>query len=179
MTPPGFKTRLRFFLRRMGWPAWLGLLLLLTLWPLAHWGADLPRAQALALRQQASRPPSVQVQADPLQQAMDRQARLQERLAEPLAALSTVERLHRGAAERGLSLASGEYRVLAATSTAPQRYQISLPVAGAYPRIRAWLADTMNAQPGLALEELSFSRNSVADAQVQARVRWTLYLKEN
>ena len=160
-------TRLRFALHRMGWPAWLGLVLLLLVWPLAHWGADAPRERALALREQARRPPPAQPVVDPQTQAAERQA------------LSTVERLHRSATERGLSLASGEYRVLAATASAPQRYQIVLPVTGAYPRIRAWLADAMNAQPGLALEELSFSRNGVSDAQVQARVRWTLYLKAN
>lgn len=179
MNSQALMTRLRFVLHRMGWPAWLGLLLLLLVWPLAHWGADAPRERAQALREQARRAPSAPPAIDPQAQAADRQARLQGRLAEPLAALSTVEQLHRSAAARGLGLASGEYRVLAATASAPQRYQIVLPVAGAYPLIRAWLADAMNAQPGLALEELSFSRNSVGDPNVQARVRWTLYLKAN
>lgn len=174
-----FWLRLRFALRRQGWPAWLGIALLLAIWPAARWGADEPRERAQILREQARRaPPAIQVLDDQAQAAL-RQQRMQARLAEPMAALGVVEQLHRSAAARGLQLASGEYRVMPASGALPQRYQILLPVKGRYPEIRAWLADAMNAQPGLALEELSFSRGTVAEPVLQARLRWTLYLKAN
>lgn len=172
-------TRLRFALLRWGWPAWLGLALLVAVWPVAHWGADAVRQQARDLREQARRAPPARPVLDDETRAALRQQSLQARLADPLAALQVVEQLHRSAAARGLLLASGEYRVMPAAGSLPQRYQIVLPVSGSYPLLRAWLADAMNAQPGLALDELSLSRNTVGDTVLQARVRWTLYLKAN
>lgn len=172
-------TRLRFALQRLGWPAWLGVVLLAAIWPVAHWGADAAREHAQSLREQARRAPPAQPVLDEQTQASLRQQRMQDRLAEPMAALSVVEQLHRSAAARGLQLATGEYRLLPAAGGLPQRYQILLPVNGSYPRIRAWLGDALNAQPGLALDELSFSRAGVSDAALQARVRWTLYLRAN
>jgi hypothetical protein len=172
-------TRLRFALRRLGWPAWLGMALLLAIWPVAHWGADVHRERAQALREEARSAQPVRPVLDEETQASLRQQRTQARLAEPVAALAVVEQLHRSAAAHSLQLATGEYRLLPAAGALPARYQIQLPVNGRYPHIRAWLGDAMNTQPGLALDELSFSRATVADAALQARVRWTLYLKAN
>lgn len=170
-------TRLRFATRRLGWPGLLGLALIALAWPLTHWGADARREAAQQLRSQLAQQRATPAPKDPQREAAERQAWLQQHLSAPPAALGTIEHLHRSAHQRGLTLASGEYRLGGATGSTAQRYQITLPVLGPYPQLRGWLADVMNAQPALALEELSFSRPNAADAQVQARVRWALYLK--
>ena len=172
-------TRLRFAAARLGWPGGLGLLLLALAWPLLHWGADATRQQAHDLRERLAQQRLSAPPRDPQADATERLAQLQGELATPAAALQTIELLHRAAALHGLTLASGEYRLAGSARTVAQRYQITLPVLGTYPQLRAWLADALNAQPALALEELSLSRPAAADARVQARVRWTLYLKAN
>ncbi|MBA4261266.1 MAG: pilus assembly protein PilO [Comamonadaceae bacterium] len=177
VSPRPLITRLRFAARRLGWPGLLGLALIGLAAPLLHWAADAQRQETQQLRSRLAAQRAAPAPKDPQLDAAERLARLQQHLSATPAALSTVEHMHRAAALHGLTLASGEYRLSGSSPALAQRYQITLPVLGPYPQLRDWLADVMNAQPALALEELSLSRQNAADAKVQARVRWTLYLK--
>ncbi len=177
MTAQLLITRVRFAARRLGWPGLLGLALIALAWPLMHWGVDAKRQETQQLRSRLAVQQAAPAPKDPQRDAAERLAQLQQRLSTASQALSTIEHLHQAAALRGLILASGEYRMTGQGRALAQRYQITLPVLGPYPQLRGWLADVMNAQPALALEELSFSRPNAADANVQARVRWTLYLR--
>lgn len=170
--------RLRFALHRHGWPAALGVLLLLLAWPLAHWGADGARAQADAARvaQTAERERAAR-QPDPGADQASRLADFQRQLPDAAAALEAVQLIHRSAAEHGVTLATGEYRLLRESGTRLQRYQITLPADGAYPALRAWMADVLNRLPSIALDDLSLSRDTVGETRVEARVRWSFYLR--
>ncbi|RJP72654.1 MAG: pilus assembly protein PilO [Comamonadaceae bacterium] len=171
-------THLRFALHRHGWPALLGLLLMALAWPLAHWGADGARAQAEAARMaQAAQREQLARQPDPGADQASRLAEFQRQLPDAAAALEAVQVIHRSAAEHGVALATGEYRLLREGGTRLQRYQITLPADGAYPALRAWMADVLNTLPTIALDELSLSRDAVGATQVEARVRWSFYLR--
>lgn len=169
----------RFALERHGWPAALGLLLLVLVWPLAHWGADTWRAQADALQVRAAelrRQPPPAVPTETL--AEQQRARFEAALPGAAGATAVVEAMHLAAVRHGVVLAAGEYRLVREGRSPLRRYQISLPATGGYADLRAWLADVLNAQPALALDELQLVRDGAGAAQVQARVRWTLYLKD-
>ena len=59
------------------------------------------------------------------------------------------------------------------------RYEIVLPVHGTYPQVRVFLAQVLTKIPHLALQSVSFERQKVGDAMIEANIRLTLYLGEN
>jgi Tfp pilus assembly protein PilO len=87
-----------------------------------------------------------------------------------------IERIYDAAAGEQLSLARGEYALTPLAGTRLTRYQISLPVRGDYERIRRFINAALAAVPSLALDDLSLQRQEIGDAQVEARIRLSLYL---
>lgn len=171
-------THLVFLLHRHGWPAALGLLCMALVWPIAHWGTDSTRAQTLALQQaQVAEREHRARQADPKVDQATQLATFEAGLPQAAGALQAVRHIHRSASEHGVVLSTGEYRLVDEPGGRLQRYQITLPADGTYPDLRAWMADVLNELPTMALDELSFKRNTVSEAKVQARVRWSFYLK--
>ncbi len=178
MTARRLQAWLRFLLVRHGWPTWIGLLLILSALGGQQWvvapalsQVEAVRAQLPALRRQSAQAP-VEAQTD-----TQRLAAALAALPAPAGALAAVDTLHRRAARHGVVLSHGEYRLLPPGSAPWARYQITLPAQGSYRSLRAWLADAMNAEPTLALDELSLRRGTVGDATVEMRVRLTLFLR--
>lgn len=171
-------TDLTFLLHRHGWPAAIGLLLMAAVWPLAHFGADSARIETAALQQaQAAERERKTRQPDPKADQLTRLAEFEAGLPLAEGALQAVRHIHRSAAEHEVELSTGEYRLVSEPGGRLQRYQITLPAGGTYPDLRAWMADVLNELPTMALDELSLKRNEVGESQVQARVRWSFYLK--
>lgn len=159
---------------RLGWPGLLGLALLLaalaldrfqTL-PLETEAADLEaRIQALALK---PRPAPGMASAPPLAESLPLDADAPEGVA----------RLFSAAGHAGLSLEQGGYRRVPQGEGGPGRYQITLPVRGDYPALRAFLAEALERQPGLALDSLALSRESLTEPALEAKLGLTLYARE-
>jgi hypothetical protein len=57
------------------------------------------------------------------------------------------------------------------------RYQINLPVRGTYVEIRTFINQAFNALPSLALNEISFVRQDINHDEVEANLRFTLFLR--
>ncbi|HZR02226.1 MAG TPA: hypothetical protein VFA81_03525 [Burkholderiales bacterium] len=81
------------------------------------------------------------------------------------------------AAQRnGLNLEKGEYRLLRDAQFPLVRYQISLPVSGNYTQIRNFVNDVLDHVPSAALEDFNLKRDAVGVAQLDARVRFIVFL---
>ncbi|MBS1191792.1 MAG: hypothetical protein H6R10_3584 [Rhodocyclaceae bacterium] len=87
-----------------------------------------------------------------------------------------VERIYDTAAAEQLNLARGEYVLAPVADTRLVRYQIFLPVKGDYLRIRRFVATALATIPGLGLENLSLQRQNIGDTEVDALIRFSLYL---
>jgi hypothetical protein len=170
---------LRFGIGRIGWPAALGLLLL-ALAALAYPTAmqDLASRQAevaadISRRQQqlAAAPGGGRGDGPGVAQAAHRN------LPGPAAAEALVRRLHESARELGVQIADSEYRPGRTGAGGLIRYQMTLPVRGTYPQIRRWLAEAMNREPALALEELNLKRDDAGAGEIEARLRLILFLR--
>lgn len=85
-----------------------------------------------------------------------------------------LARLFQAAADHGLRLQEGRYREARDARTGLTRLSIVLPVTGAYPALRAFLAQALNGGPGLALEGLRLSREDMASREIEAEVRFVL-----
>jgi hypothetical protein len=82
-----------------------------------------------------------------------------------------------GAAESGLRLDEGAYRVTRESAGPLARYQIQLPVRGDYVQLRRYLAGLSASLPGLALERVQFERPKVGDAALDARLGLVLFME--
>jgi Tfp pilus assembly protein PilO len=89
-----------------------------------------------------------------------------------------LKKLFALAEKNGLSLQEGEYKANRDKVGRLMRFQMVLPVKGEYPQIRRFLAALPAEIPVIALENVQFSRQNVADPVVEARIRLTLYLEQ-
>lgn len=87
-----------------------------------------------------------------------------------LAKLFTIAQSH------GLTLRQGEYRLLRDRDARLARYQIVLPVQGSYVKVRRFASAALAAMPTAALEQIAFERKRIGDGQIDAQLRFTLYL---
>lgn len=82
--------------------------------------------------------------------------------------------LFRAAAAHGLELQEGRYREARDGQSGLLRLSIVLPVSGTYPALRAFLAQALDGQPGLALEGLRLVREDRAAREIDAELRLVL-----
>ena len=82
------------------------------------------------------------------------------------------------AAKSGLVLRQGEYKAAYDRNARLHSYQVTMPVKGNYGAIWRFALGALRAIPFAALDEISFKRDAIGDAQVEARIRLTLYLNE-
>jgi len=88
-------------------------------------------------------------------------------------------KLYETASENGVVLDQGQYQLSHDDKGAMWRYDIVLPVHGSYPQVRKFLGQTLARIPHLALQSISFERQKVGDAMLEANIRLTLYLGDH
>jgi hypothetical protein len=88
-----------------------------------------------------------------------------------------VLKLFEAAAAQQLSLDSGQYRWVPGEG-AYAAYAITLPLQGSYGQIRAFLAQSLRAQPSLALDALEFRRDDISKDVVAVRARFSLFVEQ-
>ena len=89
----------------------------------------------------------------------------------------TLRRMLGTARQAKLVIKQGEYRLTPDKDGQFARYEMSLPLQGAYPQIRDLTAQWLLDHPALALNEISFKRDGIAQTQTDARVRLTLLVE--
>ena len=177
MTAKDLMAHLRFQLHQHGWPAWLGLALVVAAAGLHFFGVEPANERAAALRaQQSSLRANLAVKAPVVETSEQKAAAFYGGLP-VTGALETVDAIHRAAAKHGVKVTTGEYRLLREGGARVVRYQITLPARASYPRLRNWLADVMSLAPSLALDEVNFRREDAGQDAVDARVRFTFLMR--
>ncbi len=82
------------------------------------------------------------------------------------------------AAKSGLTLTAGQYRAAYDQNGRFHTYQVSLPVRGSYRALWQFCLQTLATVPFAALDEISVRRESIGEPMLEARVRFTMYLKD-
>jgi Tfp pilus assembly protein PilO len=85
--------------------------------------------------------------------------------------------LHHTANQRKLFDTHAEYRDAPEAGTPLLRMRIEIPVTGNYTDIRNWLGDLLQAEPALILDGLTLQRNDSSQNQLDARMRFLLFLR--
>lgn len=87
-----------------------------------------------------------------------------------------LDKLYAAADSEKVQLEQGEYRLAQDKGGQMLRYQITLPVTGSYTQIRQFIEHALADVPIAALDDVNFKRENIAAAQVQARIKFTLFL---
>lgn len=87
-----------------------------------------------------------------------------------------LEKLYAAAAAEKLQLDQGEYRLLNDKNGKLLRYQITLPVTGNYVQIRQFIGRALVDVPVASLDDINFKRENISATQLQARIKFTLFL---
>lgn len=95
------------------------------------------------------------------------------------AAATVIGQLEQLARAHNLQLLRGQYTQTPIAGTSLLRWQVSLPIRAEYPRLIAFIADSLQAQPTLALDELKLKRDSIETPTLDADLRFNLYLRES
>jgi Tfp pilus assembly protein PilO len=86
-------------------------------------------------------------------------------------------RVHGHALARGVTTDKADYRAAPVSGTPLEQVSLELPVRGAYPEIRGWLADVLEHMPEVALDGLAFRRADIGSPELEARVRFIVFLR--
>jgi hypothetical protein len=99
-------------------------------------------------------------------------------LGEQRYAEQQVKTLFALAGKANLSLSQGEYKSGYDRNGQLHTYQVTLPVKGTYGQVWSFGLMALRSIPYASLDELSFKRENIGDAQVEARLRLTMYLSD-
>jgi len=87
--------------------------------------------------------------------------------------------VYAAAEKEGIQLAQGTYKERGDGAVGLMAYQVTLPVRGAYPQIRRFIGQVLTDVPAASLESIAFQRERSADGAVDAKVVFTLHLRES
>jgi hypothetical protein len=90
-----------------------------------------------------------------------------------------LDKFSRLAAANQLTLPSGEYKLTVGKDLPLAHYEIHFPVRGSYGHIYSLVAAALNAMPNLALDEIAIKRESRTASEIEAQLRFSLYLKQD
>jgi hypothetical protein len=82
------------------------------------------------------------------------------------------------ATKSGLVLRQGEYKPGYDRNAKVYTYQVTLPVKGSYAAIWQFAMAALRTIPFASLDEITFHRDAIGDATVDARLKLTLYLRD-
>jgi len=171
---------LRSWAEKLGWPGILGIALIVLAAVFYGW-AVAPVAVEVADLRAAARATSKQGNVG--DSVIGSKASVTEQLATfyaffPRTDTSTewIGKIYQAAKANGIVLQSGEYRFEQLNDQKLVRYQITLPVTGAYAQIREFVGAVLNEVPAVAVDEIQLRRDNVSSRALEARIRLSLYL---
>ena len=167
---------MRKWIRQGGWPMWLLFLLMFAcvLFSLLVWQPQRQREQnfrtplpnlRLATRLEGGITQAVQLAQ--FYQTFPEQAQLSD----------AVGKVYTIASTRNLILEQGKYNLVVEKGNILVRYEMILPVKGAYPQVRQFVSDALKQLPHLVLTSIIFNRKKIDETSVEAELHFTMYLR--
>lgn len=87
-----------------------------------------------------------------------------------------LARLYALAGRAGVEARTAEYRLAESRGLRLVEYSISMPATGTYGEVRTFIEYALEEIPVLALDHVSLRRKRIADHQVEAEIRFTVFL---
>ena len=99
-------------------------------------------------------------------------------LPERSSAPDWLDKIYAAARAQSVRLERGEYKLTPARNGRMAGYEISLPVRGNYVQVRAFVSQVLDDVPAAALDEIALKRDDRGKPEVEASLRFTLFLGE-
>jgi hypothetical protein len=90
-----------------------------------------------------------------------------------------TEKVVAAASAAGIALERGTYSLAPTRTGRLVRVRITFPVHARYPDIRRFVDTTLATIPGAAVDGLRLERKDIAAAEIDAEIRFALYLRDN
>lgn len=90
-----------------------------------------------------------------------------------------LERIYAAARDASIQLKQGKYTYTIGKTGKLGEYQVNFPVKGTYVQIRKFIAKVLNDVPSAALDDVSFKREAVTGTELDAKIRFTIFLGVN
>lgn len=91
----------------------------------------------------------------------------------------SIQKLLDIAAKKGVILKQADYKAVKGDAGDLIGYRMQMPVAGTYPNLMAFVFSLLAELPNLALNDMSFNRQSIAAGIVDANITMTLYIRHS
>lgn len=91
-------------------------------------------------------------------------------------AIQVLEKIYQTAGNESLRLTQAEYKFTRGKAGHLGSYQVSLPVRGSYIQVRKFIAKVLNTLPMVALDGISFSRETIGGTELEGRIQFTIFL---
>ena len=88
-----------------------------------------------------------------------------------------LRQLFQVATKAKLAVDTAKYEVSAMSAGGVVRTQVTFPLDGPYPQIRAFIDEALATMPAVALSGLALERKAIGDGNVEAQIRMTLYTR--
>lgn len=164
--------------RRLGRTGLAGLLILVVA-ALIHFGRTVPlEAETAVLETRLSRLQADATRVVPRAVSVPASGFI-DTLPATTAAATVIGQLEQLARAHNLQLLRGQYTQTPVPGTSLLRWQVSLPIKADYPRLIVFIADSLQAQPTLALDDLKLKRETIETPTLDADLRFNLYLRES
>jgi hypothetical protein len=80
--------------------------------------------------------------------------------------------------DKGLELNKGEYALVEKTGGALRRFEVTLPVTGAYSQIHGLILEVLEKLPSAALADIALERGKVAEGQAAVILRFVFFVRK-
>jgi len=171
---------LQYKLRKLGWPGWLGLLLLLVslLLTLVLVRPQISKLKTLTadINELKTNPNinKLEIKAD---NQFDIEQRFYALLPQENEANNKVAEILHAATNAGIATNKVEYSYQSLSATLI-KHQIRLPVQGSYVQIRQFINAVLNSLPTVALNDISMKRENIGSDLIEANIQFTMYLRK-
>ena len=171
---------MQYKLRQLGWPAWLGLLLLL-LSLLLMLMAVRPQVNKIAELTADINELKTNPNINKLEIKADNQFDIEQRFYALLPlqdeANNKITEILHAATSVGIAINKVEYSSSSASSSLI-KYQIRIPVQASYVQIRQFINAVLNTLPTVALNDISMKREDIGSDLIEANIQLTMYLRK-
>jgi hypothetical protein len=173
---------LAYWLRHLGWPAGLALVLLVlaggyynTVTYPRYQRIEALRGEHAMLQGEIAR--ARLALAKPVLTPEQRLDRFYRCFRGPNGATEWLEKIYQAADKQTLKPSKGDFKISPDQGSQLLRYEILLPVSGTYVQLRAFLLNVLEEVPSAALQDVRLKRENIGQDKVDANIRFIVYLR--
>ncbi|MDO9236955.1 MAG: hypothetical protein Q7U28_13110 [Aquabacterium sp.] len=157
----------------LGWPGCVGVVCMAVTLPGGLWLRHMAQPMPLAMTPAVALTTATDATAAPALPALQAPV-----LPHAAGAVQILRMVKDAAQASGLAWPQAEYRVTPLSDEALATLEIRTTLKGSYPKLRQLVGTLLDKEPALALRELTITRPNGDTPEVEAKIRWVVFLAD-